>query len=206
MRPSALSLALVLGTVGFVVPTLCGSDNEARLREQLRATAVQLRNSESERAALQAAKAADDEKLRQLTEQNAALQKRLSSDKEAAEKAQAAAQSALAEREAQLREVRDVLIKRETEFRRLQTEAAAVEAKRAAAAGKVITLERRVSDLTQRNRTMFNLGMEVLSRYEKFGLGDALMAREPFVGLTRVKFENLIQDYSDKLTDARVKP
>ncbi|MBS0659373.1 MAG: phage major capsid protein [Verrucomicrobia bacterium] len=206
MRSSALSLALVLGTVGFVVPTLRGNDNEARLREQLRATAVQLRNSESERAALQAAKAADEEKLRQLTEQNAALQKRLSADKESADKAQAAAQSALVERDAQLREIREALIKRESEFKKLQAEAIVLEAKRALAAGKVITLDRRVADLTQRNRTMFNLGMEVLSRYEKFGLGDALMAREPFVGLTRVKFENLIQDYSDKLTDARVKP
>jgi hypothetical protein len=45
-----------------------------------------------------------------------------------------------------------------------------------------------------------------LDRYEKFGLGDALTAREPFVGLTKVKFQNLVQDYQDKLSDQKVKP
>ena len=36
--------------------------------------------------------------------------------------------------------------------------------------------------------------------------GEALTAREPFVGVTRVKFENLIQDYQDKLADQKIKP
>jgi hypothetical protein len=46
--------------------------------------------------------------------------------------------------------------------------------------------------------------MEILDRYEKFGLGDAILAREPFTAAKRVKFQNLVQDLSDKLTDARI--
>jgi hypothetical protein len=50
---------------------------------------------------------------------------------------------------------------------------------------------------------MYQAGMEILDRYEKFGLGDAILAREPFTAAQRVKFQNLVQDFSDKLTDAR---
>jgi hypothetical protein len=51
---------------------------------------------------------------------------------------------------------------------------------------------------------MYQAGMEILDRYEKFGLGDAILAREPFTAAKRVKFQNLVQDLSDKLTDARI--
>lgn len=198
------ALLLVLCTFASALPA--ADSNEARLREQLRATAIQLRTSETERATLQAAKAADDEKIKALTEQVAAQQKRIAADKEAADKAAAEAKAQLAERDAQLKEVRDVAIKSDSALKKLTAEAKAIEEKRAAAAAKIVVLERRVADQALRNRKMFTLGMEVLSRYEKFGLGDALTAREPFIGLTRVKFENLIQDFSDKLADARVKP
>jgi hypothetical protein len=63
-----------------------------------------------------------------------------------------------------------------------------------------------VADQRTKNAQMYQIGLEVLSRYERFGLGDALTVREPFIGVTRVKFENLIQDYSDKLADAKIKP
>ncbi len=47
---------------------------------------------------------------------------------------------------------------------------------------------------------------DILTRYEKFGLGDALTAREPFTGITRVKLQSLFEDYQDKLVDQRIKP
>jgi hypothetical protein len=50
------------------------------------------------------------------------------------------------------------------------------------------------------------LSNEILTRYEKFSLGEALAAREPFIGLTRVKLENLTQDYSDKISKQQAKP
>jgi hypothetical protein len=53
---------------------------------------------------------------------------------------------------------------------------------------------------------MFKVGSEILTRFEKFGLGTAITAREPFIGLTRVKLQNLMQDYADKLADQKIKP
>ena len=57
-----------------------------------------------------------------------------------------------------------------------------------------------------KNAAMYKIGTEILSRYEKFGLGDVITRKEPFIGTTRVKFENLMQDFSDGLTDQKIKP
>jgi hypothetical protein len=53
---------------------------------------------------------------------------------------------------------------------------------------------------------MYRIGSEILKRYEGFGLGTAIAAREPFVGSMRVKLQNLVQDYADKLAEQKIKP
>jgi len=53
---------------------------------------------------------------------------------------------------------------------------------------------------------MYRLANEVLDRYAQFGLGTAIAAREPFVGITKVKFQTLLQDYQNKLTDQTIRP
>ena len=52
---------------------------------------------------------------------------------------------------------------------------------------------------------MYHLANEVLDRYAQFGLGTAISAREPFVGITKVKFQTLLQDYQNKLTDQTIR-
>ena len=69
-----------------------------------------------------------------------------------------------------------------------------------------IILERRVADRETKNLALFMTANEILTRYEEFSLGNALRAKEPFIGLTRTKLENLVQDYQDKILDQRVKP
>jgi chromosome segregation ATPase len=73
------------------------------------------------------------------------------------------------------------------------------EAARAQLAVQVIMLHRLVDDREAKNLELYNTGSEILTRYEKFSLGDALSAKEPFVGVTRVKLQELVQDYKDKL-------
>jgi hypothetical protein len=65
-------------------------------------------------------------------------------------------------------------------------------------------LQRTVDDRELKNIALFKLGNEILTRYEKFGLGDAIGAKEPFVGISRVKLQFLVQDYKDKLLDQTV--
>lgn len=78
------------------------------------------------------------------------------------------------------------------------------EAERAKLAVQVILLQRVVADRETKNLELFKTGNEILDRYEKFSLGDALVAKEPFIGITRVKLQEFVQDYKDKLTAQRI--
>lgn len=78
------------------------------------------------------------------------------------------------------------------------------ETERAKLAVQVIMLQRVVEDRERKNLALFTTGCEILDRYEKFSLGDALSAKEPFVGITRVKLQEFVQDYKDKLVAQKI--
>ena len=52
---------------------------------------------------------------------------------------------------------------------------------------------------------VYETGKEILERYENYAFGKALLAREPFTGLAKVKLEEQVQDYKDKLADGMVR-
>ena len=80
------------------------------------------------------------------------------------------------------------------------------EAERAKLAAQVVQLRQTVADRETKNLALFQLANEILARYGKSGLGDALLAKEPFIGVSRVKLQNLVQDYEGKLRDQVVVP
>jgi DNA repair exonuclease SbcCD ATPase subunit len=80
------------------------------------------------------------------------------------------------------------------------------EAERARLAAQAQQLQRTVADREAKNLALFKLGEELLARYEKAGVGDVLLDKEPFIGVSRVKLQNLVQDYEDKLRDQVVVP
>lgn len=54
-----------------------------------------------------------------------------------------------------------------------------------------------------RNAELFKLGGEILDRYGRKDFLDLVGGSEPFVQSSRVRLENLVQDYEDKLRAAR---
>lgn len=202
-------LILLLAILLALRPAFAQEDAEAlnaKLRETLRNTMLQLRDAQGQIATLQATKNLDDAKIAELTAQNTKLAKQSAADRTSADRkiAELTAKNA-AQDERNAKQV-EALGKWKKSYDQLLEQAKAVVAKRDELAAQKILLDRKVADQQRKNEAMAALGLEILKRYEKFGLGDAITAREPFVGLTRVKFENLIQDYSDKIADQRVKP
>ena len=179
---------------------------EVKLREALRNTMLQLRDAETARATLQATQTESEQKIQTLTAQIENLTKQREDDKAEADKAVAELKALLAGRETQIAQLGQSVKKLEDDYQKASELACTKEAQRAKLASEVILLQRRVADQQTKNTAMFNIGNEILTRYEKFSLGDALTAREPFIGTTRVKIENLVQDYADKLTDQKIKP
>ena len=179
---------------------------EVRLREQLRNTMIQLRTAESERANLQAAQAENEKKNKDLTARVDALTKDLTATRDTTEKMIATLKTKQTEQEAEIARLKAALEKWQVAQKQAADLAATKEGQRAKLAGDIIVLQRKVADQQVKNAEMFKLGNEILARYEKFGLGEALTAREPFTGITRVKLQSLFQDYSDKLVDQKIKP
>ena len=68
-----------------------------------------------------------------------------------------------------------------------------------------MSLQNTVADRERRNLELYGIGKEILERYENFAFGKALLAREPFTGLAKVKLEEQVQEYKDKLTDGVVR-
>jgi chromosome segregation ATPase len=57
-----------------------------------------------------------------------------------------------------------------------------------------------------RNRSLRDVGLDLLQRYASKTVADVLAQDEPFLQFQRVKLENLLQDYEGKLDQLAVKP
>ena len=201
-NPAALALSL-LATSAFAADPAAA---DTKLRESLRNSMLQLRTITAERDALLAGKAQLEADKKAAADQVSAMTKQLAADKDAADKSIAEFKDQAAQQEAQLAELKRSLEEWKAAQKKAADTAAAKEAERAKLAQQKIELERKVADHRMKNLAMYRIGSEVLERYQKFGLGTALAAREPFTGNMRVKLENLVQDYGDKLAEQRIKP
>jgi chromosome segregation ATPase len=186
-------------------------DPTVKLREQLRSVMLQLRTAQTDAANAQAEKAIADKKaedqaakISELDKRYAALIKQNAADKAASDETIAKLNNKVAERQKRL----DEMTANREEWKAGYQKAAAVarskEDERATLASEVIVNKRTIADLQTKNVNLFNTANEVLDRYESYALGKALGAREPFIGTTRVKIENDVQGYKDRILDNRI--
>lgn len=176
---------------------------ETKLREALRDTMLKLRDAQGQVAAAQAATIAAEEKIKDLTTKNESLSKELLAERNVSANMISELNTKIEERGTVITSLQAMLVKWKKSYAELGAFAAKKESERAKFEAKSVQLDRLVKNLEVKNLAMYKAGMETLDRYEKFGLGDALLAREPFIGTTKIKFENLIQDLADKLSDAQ---
>jgi chromosome segregation ATPase len=186
---------------------------ESRLRDALRNTAQQLQDAQGQVATLQASQAQSDTdnaalkaKVDALTAQIATLKQQSDDDKAASDKAIADLKSQNADLTGQIAKLQDALIAWEKDDKANRQIGTNTEAARAQLAIQIILLKRTIDDRETKNLALYNLGNEILTRYEKYGMGEAITAKEPFTGLSRVKLQELVQDYKDKIADQLVTP
>jgi chromosome segregation ATPase len=189
------------------------ADAEQRLREALKNTMLQLRAAQTERATLQANHLVDEAKIKELSTEIETLNKKIAKLTQDAADEQTAANQTIealkakeAQHEKQIAQLKESLEKWKSGYNEVVNIAKEREALRAKAASKAIVAERRLAERERQNLELYTTGREILDRLENFGLGTALTAREPFVGVTKVKLQNLVQDYGDKLQDNKYNP
>jgi hypothetical protein len=189
------------------------ADPNQRLRDTLKNTMLQLRSVETERATLQANQLVNEAKIKELTADIEKLNKQIAK----------LTKEAIAEQEVAKKEIDTLKVKQEAQGKQIAQLTEALEkwkagyndvvkiakereALRAKAASKAIVAERKLAERERQNLELYTTGREILDRLQGFGLGTAVTAREPFTGLTKVKLQNLVQDYGDKLQDNKYNP
>ena len=130
-----------------------------------------------------------DEKSRKLESDLKTVTQKADREKLDAQKSETASRAAIAGKEEEIAKLKIELETAKAVIEEKQKLFAASEELRKKFEEKTIALDRRVAEQQVKNATMYQLGIEVLQRYEKFGLGDAISAREPFIGRTRVNVE-----------------
>lgn len=182
------------------------ADMDARLREALKNTTLQLRAAQTEAGEMRLAKELLEQEKAGLEKKVETLVKQGVADQEAAEQTRTELRSVVERQDGKIVSMDNALGKWKSAYEKAANLAREKEAERAKLATTGIELQRRVDDAIRKNLEMYKIGSEILKRYDGFGLGTALTAREPFTGLMRVKLQNLVQDYADALTDQRIEP
>jgi chromosome segregation ATPase len=186
-------------------------DPSAKLRDQLRSVTLQVRTAQSDVANAQALKAAEEQKnlqlaaeIKSLKAKNETLVKQSNNDKVRLEESIATLSNKVAMQDKQTKQLDEALVKWKAGYQKAAEVARTKEAERAKVAAEIISVKHTIADRERKNIGLFNTAMEILDRYEGYALGKSLAAREPFVGTTRVKVENMVQGYKDKIIDHRI--
>jgi len=206
MKKNLISGLAILSLLATAVPSVYSAEEDptAKFREALKNTMLKLRDTQGQLANAQAATIAAESKVEDLTSKNETLTKDLVSERNAASTQISDLNKKISVRDDSISELQASLANWKKSYEDVTKLAAQRENQRAIFEAKSIKLERQVEDQQLRNIQMHKIGMGILDRYEKFGLGDAILAREPFTAVQRVKFQNLIQDFSEELSDARI--
>ena len=175
-RAASLPLLLLCLFTGLL-QTAEDPDPTVKIREQLRAVTLQLRSAKTDSANAQAAAAAGSI---------------------------ATLEAKTAARDTTLADYQEALAKWKAGYEKAAAVANTKEDQRAKLAAEAIVLKRTVADRERKNISHFNTAGEIFDRYCDYSLGKAITAREPFIGTTRVKIENQVQGYHDRILDQRI--
>jgi hypothetical protein len=188
----ALAAMLILGGIAGAALAQDQESPESRLRTALRQTTVQLRDQEDQNATLQAKQAAAERDRLALQQKFDADEKELAGLRHQVQTGLAASQQAA-----------DSATKSLAQWQTAYNDAANIartrdgDAKRADA--ELVKLRDQLRQEQEKNQQLYKLGQEILDLYDKKDLGSMLAGSEPVTKLKRVEYENVMQDYEDKL-------
>jgi predicted nucleic acid-binding Zn-ribbon protein len=210
MNPKLLLLlALLLGaSLAARADDQQQESTENKMRQLLKDTIGQLRDAQNQVVTLQATQAQSDADKAKLQSQLDAITAQLKTvgDQAVADKADAQKQisdlkAQVTDQQGQIERLTSGLKEWKDAYQQSAQLAQVSEAARKQYAIKAAVLQQTVDDREAKNLALYKLANEILTRYEKFGLGEALEAKEPFTGLSRAKLETLVQDYKNKILD-----
>lgn len=176
---------------------------ETKLRESLRATVMQLRTAETERATLQATQAQAEAISKDLQVKLDAMTKKNAEEQAAARKAEQALEEKNQQLTGKLKRFEEAFNGLKGEHEKVLELLKQKEVELLQLKDQKTVLEARVRDRQMQNMELYRTATDILKRYESFSLGEAIKAREPFTGITRARLESQVEEYRDQVNDNR---
>ncbi|HEX7868275.1 MAG TPA: hypothetical protein VF555_25180 [Variovorax sp.] len=205
------SLAAVAGTT-HAQQQPGGQSMEERLRAQLRATTSQLQQAQNELAALkagqqqpavQAGAAPAKPELDALKKELSQTQAQLAAERQAREAASAGSQQLRQQAQAMSDKATAQIAQYRGAYDELLKTARASEAERQRLSTEATTHRTAIAQCEAKNAQLYAVGQEILRAYETMDVGTVLASRQPFAAQSRVKFEQIAQQYGDKLYESK---
>ncbi len=183
---------------------------EERLRAQLRITTQQLQQAQNELVSLKAGKpaagapaAAAGPELESLKKELAQAQSQLAAERQARVQASAGAQQLREQAQASTEKAGAQVAQYRGAYDELLKMARSTEAERQKLTAELGTQRTALEQCQAKNKALYALGQEILQAYETMDVGSVLASRQPFAAQSRVKFEQIAQEYGDKLYQSR---
>lgn len=195
LRPLAAAIVVMLASGAAQAQN---QSMEERLRAQLRITTTQLQQAQNELAAFKGGAAApstpaDIEKVK----------KDLSNSQAAERKAREQLSGVKQQNQAALDKVNAQIAQYRSAYDELLKLARASEGERQRLALETSTQAKSVSQCETKNAQLYAVGQEILHAYETQDMGTLMSARQPFAAQSRVKLDQIAQQYGDKLYEGR---
>jgi len=176
---------------------------EARLREALRNTTIELRALQDSQAALTA-------QLDQMKQERDALKQQLDAAKNAppvADPQVAQLRDAVAALQQQNGALQTGLQKWQTGYQQAADLARAKDSESRQLSGQLTQQSSRLQACTAANGKLIAVANDILHLYRTQSFRSLLVGSyEPLLGFKKVELENLVQDYEDKIEDQRLQP
>jgi len=198
------SNAIIVAAALFATATARADDSDPveRLKSALRNVTSELRAEQDQNAALTAKQARDTRDIADLTAQLDTLRKKTDDLQKQSDAATDQAKSTAT----QLGQTQTALDQWKDAYQKAADIARARDAAAKTFEAQSNGLARRVNLCEAKNTELFAVGNDILNKLDSDDFSDSLLRHEPFTGLARVKLDNIVQDYQDKLRDQRVTP
>jgi chromosome segregation ATPase len=181
-------------------------DAEAKFREALRGTMMQLREAQAKTAEMEAASVQAQMEADKAKKQVASLQSQMLDERNASANQITELRSAVEQRNERITSCEAQIAKWEKDYAVMVEKARQAEFANAQAKARIATLERTISEQQIKNIEMKQTAEEILDRYAATSLGTSVLAREPFIGVTRAKLQTLMQDLETRVRASTLQP
>jgi chromosome segregation ATPase len=191
---------LIIFALTVATATAASADQETdRLREALRSATAQSRQMADQNAALQAKLTAAEQERDRLRKQNDVYRAQIKDLDQSYRQAVKDFNDRIAARD-------DALEKWKSAYSEAATVARAKDADRTKFEAEAKDLMSRNKACSAKNTQLVKVGQDIVTQYEAMNPFEKVLDHDPVFGLKRVEHQNAAQDFRDKILDQKVTP